>query len=152
MIELAELCGLELSPTEERDALRATSPPMGEAIREVLDLGFRNVVLAVGGSASTDGGAGMMRALGLLITDEHGHELTEGTEHLGEAHAIDASALDARIAETQVLLAADVTNPLLGPEGAAAVFAPQKGADPMGIAVLEAGLRSWAAAVGGSQA
>jgi glycerate kinase len=152
VIELAELCGLELSPTEERDALRATSRPMGEAIREVLDLGFRNVVLAVGGSASTDGGAGMMRALGLLITDEHGHELTEGTEHLGEAHAIDASALDARIAETQVLLAADVTNPLLGPEGAAAVFAPQKGADPMGIAVLEAGLRSWAAAVGGSQA
>ncbi|MEY9853518.1 glycerate kinase [Leifsonia sp. EB41] len=152
VIELAELCGLELTPAEERDALRATSRPVGEAVREVLDLGFRNIVLAVGGSASTDGGAGMMRALGLRITDEQGQELPEGTEYLRDARAVDTSALDARIAETQVLLAADVTNPLLGRDGAAEVFAPQKGADPAGVGVLEAGLRAWAAAVGGSQA
>lgn len=148
VIELAQVCGLELTPPAERDALRASSRPFGEAIREVLDMGYRNVVLAVGGSASTDGGAGMMRALGLRVFDESGRELPEGTEFLDRAHAIDRSALDNRLASSQVLLAADVTNTLLGPEGASAVFAPQKGADTTDLAALERGLHAWAKAVG----
>ncbi|WP_431246456.1 glycerate kinase [Leifsonia xyli] len=152
VIELAELCGLELTPDDERDALRATSRPVGEAIREVLDLGFRHIVLAVGGSASTDGGAGMMRALGLRILDQDRQPVPEGTEYLRDARSIDVSEVDSRIHEAYVLLAADVSNPLLGSDGAAAVFAPQKGADPETVALLESGLRAWAAAVGGPYA
>lgn len=142
VIEMAAASGLGLLPTDEhgvvrRDALAATSHGTGELITAALDAGCRRIVLGVGGSAGTDGGAGLLTALGVRLVDAAGRPVPPGGGGLTELVTADVSQLDPRVAGTEVVLAADVTNPLLGPDGAAAVFGPQKGAAPEEVTVLD---------------
>lgn len=147
LIELAEVVGLVRLPRGRSAPMDATTYGLGRLIRHALDHGFREIVLGLGGSASTDGGAGMMQALGLRILDSDGHELPCGAVSLAKAHTVDCSGLHPAIRDTTFVLASDVDNPLLGPHGAAAVFAPQKGASPQQCEELERGLSRWAGVV-----
>ncbi len=144
LVELAEASGLHLLPEGRRAPLTASTHGTGELLRAALDLGCREVVLAVGGSATTDGGSGLLRALGARVLDARGVEVPGGGAALAHAETVDLTGLDQRLRETRLVLASDVDNPLLGPAGAAAVFAPQKGADAGQVALLEAGLRRFA--------
>lgn len=148
VIEMAAASGLALVPAAERDALAATSRGTGDLIRAALDAGARHITLAVGGSACTDGGAGMLAALGARLTETGGADLPDGGGHLGALARVDLSGLDPRLHETDLVLATDVDHPLLGAEGAAAVFGPQKGASTEDVGTLEAGLRRFAELVG----
>jgi glycerate kinase len=134
VVELAAASGLSLLTPAERDPLNASTFGTGEVLRAVLDAGIRRIDLGVGGSATTDGGLGLLAALGLAVTVE-----PELVVHLEE--------LDPRLAEVELRIASDVTNPLLGPRGAAAVYGPQKGATPADVANLEAALARWADAL-----
>jgi glycerate kinase len=134
VVELAAASGLSLLAPAERDPLNASTFGTGEVLRTVLDAGIRRIDLGVGGSATTDGGLGLLAALGLAVTVEPAL-----TVHLEE--------LDPRLAEVELRIASDVTNPLLGPRGAAAVYGPQKGATPVDVANLEAALARWADAL-----
>lgn len=147
VLELAAASGLGLLEEGEFAPLGASSDGTGELISQALDAGARTIVLGVGGSACTDGGAGMLAALGARVLDESGHPLPPGGGPLARVSAVDLSGLDERIAETTVVLASDVDNPLLGPRGAARVYGPQKGADPEQVELLETGLQRWARAV-----
>jgi len=147
VIEMAAASGLGVLPVGDdgrvrRDALEAGSHGTGELITAALDQGCRRIVLGVGGSANTDGGAGMITALGVRLLDADGRPVRGGGGGLAGLVTADVSELDPRIAETEVILAADVTNPLLGPDGAAAVFGPQKGASPADVAVLDDNLET----------
>jgi len=154
VVELACACGLALLPAGRRVPLMASSFGAGEVLRTALDAGARQVVLGVGGSASTDGGAGMLAALGarLLGADYEpvGREVTgrrvAGGADLELVATLDLTGLHPafRSGEASLTLAADVDNPLTGPDGAAAVYGPQKGASPDEVARLDAGLRRWA--------
>lgn len=144
VVELAQASGLQLLGDRPRP-LTAGTAGTGELVRAALDLGCRSIVLGVGGSASTDGGAGMLTALGARLLDSSGRELPSGGAALRDLDRLDLTGLDRRLADCAVTLASDVDNPLLGPSGAAAVFGPQKGAGPDDVAVLEAGLSRWAA-------
>lgn len=144
LIELADTCGLGRLPGGVPAPLTATTRGLGEALRAALDLGAGEVVIGVGGSASTDGGAGMLAALGARLLDASGHDLPDGGAALADLARLDLSGLDRRLNTTRLVLAADVDSPLLGPSGAAAVFAPQKGATPDDVAALEAALTTWA--------
>ncbi|PWK85651.1 glycerate kinase [Lentzea atacamensis] len=146
VIEMAQASGLDALPGRPAP-LVADSHGTGELIRAALDHGCLDLVLAVGGSATTDGGAGLLRALGARITDAHGVPVGPGGAALTTAAHIDLSTLDFRLRLARVSLVSDVDNPLLGPAGAAAVFAPQKGASPRDVEVLERGLRQFAAVV-----
>ncbi|MFC3897905.1 glycerate kinase [Lentzea rhizosphaerae] len=147
VIEMARASGLDLLPGGEPAPLVADSHGTGALIRAALDHGCLDIVLAVGGSATTDGGAGLLRALGARITDSRGVPLGPGGAALtGVAH-VDLSSLDFRLRLARVSLMSDVDNPLVGPSGAAAVFGPQKGASPRDVEVLERGLREFAAAM-----
>src|SRR5699024_3793690 len=128
-------------------ARAATSYGTGTLIRHALDHQVARIVLAVGGSACNDGGAGMMQALGARLLDEAGEELPSGGDALRSLARLDLSGLDPRLAGTPVVLAADVDNPLLGEHGAIAVYSRQKGADAPARADLEEGLRRWAEVV-----
>jgi glycerate kinase len=145
VVELADCCGLGRLPGGVPAPLTASSRGLGEALRAALDLGPVEVVVGVGGSASTDGGAGMLVALGARLLDADGQDLPDGGGALAGVARLDLSGLDPRLAGIRLVLAADVDSPLLGPTGAAAVFGPQKGATPADVAVLEAGLTRWAA-------
>lgn len=140
IVELAAASGLALVPDGGRDALAATSRRTGELILAALDAGARRIVLAIGGSASTDGGAGLLAALGARLLDASGAGIADGGGSLRELASVDLSGLDPRLARTVFVLACDVDNVLLGPAGAAAVFGPQKGADPSQVSALESGL------------
>jgi glycerate 2-kinase len=142
VVELAAASGLALAP--ERDALRATSRGTGELLRAALDAGCTRIVLGIGGSACTDGGAGMLAALGARLLDGSGQDLPDGGGALGGLDLVDLSGLDPRLREVEVVLASDVDNPLLGPTGAAAVYGPQKGASPDDVAALDTALGRWA--------
>ncbi|SKA81662.1 glycerate kinase [Agreia bicolorata] len=147
VIELAEFAGLGLiqpSVTSSRDA---TSFALGQAISLALDDGYSEIVLGLGGSASTDGGAGMMHALGLVFLDATGRRLVPGIDDLSSTVTLDTDSLDSRLANTTFVVASDVENVLLGPSGAALVFGPQKGADAMTVLVLEERLRRYSDAV-----
>jgi glycerate kinase len=143
VVELAEASGLALCGTSPQP-LAATTFGTGELIRAALDEGCRTIVLGVGGSATTDGGAGLLQALGARLLDDQDRELAPGGAALRQLARVDLSGLDRRLTESTVTLASDVDNPLLGPAGAAAVFGPQKGADAADVAILEAGLIRWA--------
>jgi glycerate 2-kinase len=149
VIELADIAGLRRLPAERGAAalapLTASTYGVGQVIAAALEAGAATVVLGLGGSASTDGGAGMVQALGVRLTDVGGHELARGGAALGELAAIDLAGVDKRVARARLLGASDVDNPLLGPAGAAAVFGPQKGASPQDVALLEHALGRWAA-------
>jgi glycerate kinase len=148
VIELADVAGLRRLPASGPAPLLASTYGVGQVIAAALDSGAATVVLGIGGSATTDGGAGMVQALGVRLTDEGGHDLGRGGAALARLAAIDPVGLDPRIAATRLLVASDVDNPLLGPSGAAAVFGPQKGAAPADVAELEHALARWAALTG----
>ncbi|MEO5876124.1 MAG: glycerate kinase [Streptosporangiaceae bacterium] len=143
VVELAEASGLHRLPGGRLQPMTATSHGTGQLIAEAVRLGARRIVLGLGGSACTDGGAGMIQGLGGRLLDVAGNDLPPGGAALRSLHALDLRAL-ADLAGLEVIVASDVDNPLLGPEGAAAVYGPQKGANRDGVRVLEAGLRRWA--------
>ena len=144
VVELAEASGLRRLPGGRLDALRASSRGTGDLVRAALDAGCTEIVLGLGGSACTDGGAGMLQALGVVLLDEEGRELGAGGAALAQLQRIDLSRLDARVREARIALASDVDNPLLGPRGAAAVYGPQKGATADDVARLDQALTGWA--------
>jgi glycerate kinase len=143
VVEAAAACGLSLLPGGRFAPLTASSYGVGELLLAAVDAGCTSVVLGVGGTASTDGGFGMVQALGGRVTDSAGADITPG--HLGEVAAVDLGTLDPRVRGLDVVLASDVDNPLLGPHGAAAIFGPQKGADQAQVRQLEAALATWSA-------
>ncbi|MGC5566760.1 glycerate kinase [Streptomyces sp. FR-108] len=145
VVEMAEASGLQRLPAGTFAPLTASTYGTGELLRAALDAGARTIVLGVGGSATTDGGAGMLAALGARFLDEDGEPVPPGGGSLGELATADLTGLDARLAAADVVLASDVDNPLTGPKGAAAVYGPQKGASPDEVAVLDAGLAHCAA-------
>ncbi len=130
VLEMALASGLALLKEEERDPLRADTFGTGELIRAAMDGGAENLIIGIGGSATTDGGTGMARALGYRFLDGAGKELPPGPEHLIRLEKIDVSGVDPRLFETKIQVACDVTNPLLGPRGTVAVYGPQKGVTP----------------------
>lgn len=141
VIESAAASGLPLVKPEERNPLAATTYGTGELIRAALDEGCRRIVLGIGGSATTDGGAGMAQALGVSLRDAQGREIGFGGGTLSSAVALDAAGLDPRLRETEIVAACDVRNPLVGKNGAAAVYGPQKGATAEQVELLDRGLR-----------
>jgi glycerate kinase len=147
VVELADACGLQRLPGHEPAPLTASSYGLGEAVRAALDAGYRRIVLGVGGSASSDGGAGMLSALGAVLTDADGRELVRGGGALTELAHLDLSGLHPALTAAELVLACDVVNPLLGPSGAVAVYGGQKGAAGAVAARLEAGLERWASVV-----
>lgn len=144
VIEMAAASGLELVPAARRDPMRTTSYGTGELIRDALDAGARRFVLGIGGSATNDGGAGMLQALGGRLMDGAGNDLAPGGAALATLDKIDLSALDARINDCVFDVACDVSNPLVGPQGASHIFGPQKGATPEMVETLDAALRHYA--------
>jgi glycerate kinase len=144
VIEMAEASGLTLVPEGELNPMKATTYGTGELIRAALDRGCRQFILALGGSATNDGGAGMLQALGLRLTDREGREVPQGGGYLEKIAAIDDRDFDARIRESQFVIASDVQNPLVGPSGATHVYGPQKGATPEMVRELERGMVQWA--------
>lgn len=145
VVEMAQASGLTLVPAGDRDPMRATSYGTGELMRAALSRRPGRVIVALGGSATVDGGAGIARALGLRFLDDEGKQLLDGGGPLERLARIDNTKLDPRVTATPIMLASDVTNPLLGPEGAARVFGPQKGANPEQVETLERGLAKLAA-------
>jgi glycerate kinase len=140
VVEVANTCGLALLPDGKLDPLNASSRGFGEAVRFALGLKPARVVLALGGSSSTDGGTGMLSALGYRFLDAAGHELNGSGEALGRIRSMEWTSPPG-LAGVELVMASDVHNPLLGRQGASAVFGPQKGAGPREIAVLEDGLK-----------
>jgi glycerate kinase len=141
VVEVAQASGLTRLTAAERNPLLASSRGTGELIAHALDAGCRRFIVGLGGSATNDGGAGLLQALGLRLLDADGAELPPGGQALARLARIDASALDPRLRECSVDAACDVANPLCGPDGASAVFGPQKGATPAMVAELDAALR-----------
>ena len=146
VIEMAEAAGLHLVGTTP-DPLRATTRGVGELILDALDRGMERIIVGLGGSATNDGGAGMAQALGVRLLDADGRDLPVGGAALANLVRIDCTGLDSRIARTPIVLASDVTNPLTGPDGASAVFGPQKGATPAMVEQLDRALNRYAAVV-----
>jgi glycerate kinase len=144
VIEMAAASGLELVPPAQRNPLLTTSYGTGQLIRHALDAGARRFVLGIGGSATNDGGAGMLQALGGRLLDAAGADLAVGGGALNRLDRIDLSGLDARIKDCTFDVACDVNNPLVGPQGASAIFGPQKGATPEMVAQLDDNLRHYA--------
>ena len=144
IIEMAEASGLHRVEPARRDVLAASSHGTGELIRAALDAGVRRIVLGLGGSATNDGGAGLLAALGVRFLDRAGQELALGGAALASLSQIDLTGLDTRLAQVEVMVAADVDNPLCGPRGASAVFGPQKGASPAQVEQLDAALAHYA--------
>lgn len=143
-IEMAAASGLALLKRSEYDAMKATTYGTGELILHALDQGCRNIVIGLGGSATNDGGAGLLQALGLRLLDRNQSDLAFGGGSLGDLFAFDLSRFDARIKETNFTLACDVENPLCGCQGASAIFGPQKGASPSEVLFLDDCLRHFA--------
>jgi len=143
-IEMAAAAGLHLVPEDKRNPLITTTFGVGQLIRAALEAGCRRLIIGIGGSATNDGGAGMAQALGARLTDDQGREIGPGGAALKDLASIDVSALDPRIASTATYMACDVNNPLVGPEGASAVYGSQKGATPEMVGTLDAALEHYA--------
>jgi glycerate kinase len=148
LIEIAAICGLRGSRPSSAQALVATSRGVGEVITRLLDLGFRDITLALGGSATTDGGAGMLVALGAQLRDRTGAPVALNALGLQDLSSVCIDGLDPRLKTTTLTVACDVDVPLAGPRGAAATFGPQKGADEQGVRTLTAALDQLAAVAG----
>jgi len=149
VVELADACGLVRLP-DGPAPMTATSRGAGDVIAAAVDAGCTRILLGIGGSASTDGGAGLLRGLGARLLDDSGRELPEGGAALARLAALDLTPLTERLAGVDVVVACDVDNPLTGPVGAAATYGPQKGADPGQVAELDAALANFADVVGRS--
>ncbi|MYZ39208.1 glycerate kinase, partial [Streptomyces sp. SID4917] len=145
VIEMAEASGLQHLPAGVFAPLTATTYGSGELLRAALDAGARSIVFGVGGSATTDGGAGMLAALGARFLDADGQPVGPGGGGLRDLVTADLSGLDGRLGTTEIVLASDVDNPLTGPKGAPAVYGPQKGASPEDVATLDAALAHYSA-------
>jgi len=143
-IEMAAASGLELVPAAQRDPLITTSWGTGELIRHALDAGVKHIIIGLGGSATNDGGAGMVQALGATLLNAQGNALGHGGGELASLARIDVSKLDPRLKTCRIEVACDVTNPLTGAQGASAIFGPQKGATGETIALLDNALHHYA--------
>nr|WP_041819013.1 glycerate kinase [Streptomyces davaonensis] len=144
VVEMAEASGLQRLPAGVFAPLTASTYGSGELLRAALDAGARTIVFGVGGSATTDGGAGMLSALGARFLDADGEPVAPGGGGLAALDSADLSGLDARLDAVELVLASDVDNPLTGPTGAPAVYGPQKGASPDDVATLDAALAHFA--------
>ncbi len=144
VVELAEASGLSRIPVEARDAVAASTFGTGLVLAAAIGLGVRQIVLGVGGSATTDGGSGLLLALGARFLDAAGEEIDPGGGGLADLAEVDLSELAEELAEVDLVIASDVTNPLLGDEGAAATYGPQKGASAADVAWLDANLTHYA--------
>ncbi|MCY1360843.1 Glycerate 2-kinase [compost metagenome] len=140
IIEMAEASGLQLVPVEQRDACASSTHGTGELILEALRAGARKVILTIGGSATNDAGAGMLRALGVRFLDDAGLPVAPGGLALARVARIDIQSFDKRLADVQFEVAADVDNPLCGPQGASFIFGRQKGASSDQVVQLDAAL------------
>lgn len=140
VIEMAASSGLALVPPEKRNPLKTTTYGTGELIRAALDRGVSRIIIGIGGSATVDGGAGMAQALGGQLLDKNGQNIGFGGGELARLEKIDLTTLDSRIEKTEVIVASDVTNPLVGKKGAARIFGPQKGATAEMVETLEKNL------------
>ena len=149
VVELAAACGLSRLPGGRREPLTASSFGGGQVLAAALDAGARRIVVGVGGSASTDGGTGLLQALGARVLDGRGEPLARGGGALRDVASLDLTGLHPALrgGDASVILATDVVNPLTGPDGAAEVYGPQKGASPDQVRELAGGLRRWAAVV-----
>jgi glycerate 2-kinase len=146
-IEMAAASGLELVPAAQRDPLITTSYGTGELIKNALDRGVDHIIIGIGGSATNDGGAGMVQALGARLLDSHGSGIGYGGGALPQLAKIEIADLDTRLLQCRIEVACDVTNPLIGEEGASAIFGPQKGATPQLVQQLDAALGHYAAII-----
>ena len=149
-VEMAAASGLARLVPEERtadNARRATTHGTGEVIRAALEAGVERITIGLGGSATTDGGSGLLTALGLRLTGRGGAELPAGGTALADLDRVDAADLDQRLHDVQIVVASDVANPMCGPRGAAATYGPQKGADPATVEELDQALASWGRAI-----
>lgn len=144
VIEMAAASGLALVPAAQRNPERTTSYGTGELIAAALNAGARHLILGLGGSATNDAGAGMLQALGVQLLDAQGHRIGHGGAALAQLAHIDASQMDARLADCTIDVACDVDNPLTGEQGASAIFGPQKGATPAMVRALDMHLRHFA--------
>jgi glycerate 2-kinase len=144
VVELASSVGLSRLPGGRLEPMTSSTYGLGAVIAAALDIGVSTVVIGLGGSASTDGGAGMVQALGGRLLDDHGSDLPPGGDALSRLAQVDLSKVRQRLGDVDVVAAIDVDNALLGPRGAAAVFGAQKGADADDIADLDRGLTRWA--------
>jgi glycerate kinase len=143
VMEMAAASGLPLIKKEEKNPLKTTTYGTGQLIKHALDMGCRNIIMGIGGSATNDGGCGMAMALGVKFLDKEGNEVGFGGGSLGLIHSIDTSGLDERIKECTIVAACDVDNPLVGPKGASHIFGPQKGADPEMVLALDKNLEHY---------
>jgi glycerate kinase len=149
-VEMAEICGLARLPDGVPAPATATTRGVGEVDAAALDAGCREILLGVGGSASTDGGSGLVSALGARVLDAGGRPLEDGGLALAGASALDLAGLHPAVGDAEITVACDVDNPLTGPSGAAAVYGPQKGAGPELVERLDAALSHWADVVAGT--
>lgn len=147
ILEMASASGIQLVPPEERNPLITTTYGTGQLIRACLDHGAKRLLIGIGGSATNDGGAGVVQALGGRLLDAEGKELGFGGGELGKLSKIDLTGFDARLKDVIVEAACDVTNPLCGDKGASYVFGPQKGATPEMVKILDSNLRHYASAI-----
>lgn len=143
VIEMAKASELELVPTEQRNPLLTTTYGTGQLVLDAIKNGADKIIVGLGGSATVDGGAGMAQALGAKLLNQEGKEITFGGGALANLTTIDCSKIKPALKKVQIILASDVKNPLLGPQGAAAVFGPQKGANPQMVRQLEANLKHY---------
>lgn len=149
-VEMAEASGLRLVSTEERtpeNAGRASTHGTGDLIRAALEAGVERVIVGLGGSATTDGGSGLLRALGVRMLGRDGEDVSEGGTGLADLATIDAADLDPRLRDVRLIVASDVTNTLCGRTGAAATYGPQKGADEAAVEALDAALATYGRAI-----
>lgn len=144
VVEMAEASGLQRLPEGVLAPLTSSTYGSGEVLRAALDAGARTIVFGVGGSATTDGGAGMLAALGARFLDADGEPVAPGGGGLAALASADLTGLDPRLADVELVLASDVDNPLTGPKGAPAVYGPQKGASPDDVTALDAALAHFA--------
>lgn len=147
VVELADACGLARLPGGRLAPLTASSTGLGEVVRAAVEAGCSRVVIGIGGSASTDGGAGMLAALGARVLDASGAELPAGGGALERVARVDLGGMHPALPGVEVVLASDVDNPLLGPNGAAAVYGPQKGATAADVVRLDAAMARWSMAM-----
>ncbi len=147
IVEMAAASGLALVPPERRNPMLTTSRGTGELIRAALSAGVSRIVVGIGGSATNDGGAGMLGALGMRLFDREGRDVGAGGGALGRLEGIDAVGLDPRLRDVVIDVACDVNNPLVGKRGASAVFGPQKGATRDMVRQLDANLAHYAAVI-----
>jgi glycerate kinase len=144
IVEMAAASGLTLVPENKRNPLITTTYGTGQLIKAALNQGCRKMIIGIGGSATNDGGAGMVQALGVKLLDQEGKEVGFGGGELKKIVKIDISCMDNRLSDIKVLVASDVNNPLCGPQGASRIYGPQKGATPETIEELDKSLSYFA--------